>query len=57
MGNPIIKPAPRRTCEECIAIRERVSPPHLRRIHAKPALPSLPPTEADELRELIEMST
>jgi hypothetical protein len=54
MGNPIIKPAPRRTCEECIAIRERVSPPHLRRIHAKPALPSLPPTEADELRELIE---
>jgi hypothetical protein len=54
MGEPIIKPAPRRSCEECIAIRERVSPPHLRRKLPKPSLPPLPPTEADELRELMK---
>jgi hypothetical protein len=47
-------PPPRRSCEESLAFRATVSPPHLRRILPKPALPPVDgPTPAQELRQLL----
>jgi hypothetical protein len=43
---------PRRSCEECLAIRNEVSPPNPRKL-PRPALPNLPPNPATELRKAL----
>jgi hypothetical protein len=53
MATPRILPAPKRPDEESLAFRATVSPPHLRRVLPKPALPAAPPTPAAELRGLL----
>ena len=50
-SQPTILPAPRRTCEECLAIRAPFSQP---RKLPQPALPPAAPTPADELRPLLK---
>jgi hypothetical protein len=54
MAEVTLSPPPRRSCEESLAFRATVSPPELRRILPKPALPPLAgPTPAAQLRELL----
>jgi hypothetical protein len=54
MAEVTLSPPPRRTCEQSLAFRATVSPPELRRILPKPALPPLAgPTPAAQLRELL----
>lgn len=54
MAQVKLLPLPRRSCEESLAFRATVSPPHLRRILPKPALPPLPgPNPIQVLRELL----
>lgn len=55
MATPLICTEAKRTCKESLAFRATVSPPHLRRILPKPALPPLDgPTPAQLLRELLK---
>ena len=45
---------PRRSCEESLAFRATVSPPHLRRVLPRPALaPTVGPSPAAVLRQLL----
>jgi hypothetical protein len=52
MAKVKILPEPRRSCEECLAIRNKVSPPNPRKL-PRPALPNLPPNPATELRKAL----
>jgi hypothetical protein len=55
MAEARLLPPPCRSCEESIAFRATVSPPHLRRILPKPALPPVTgPTPAQQLRQLLQ---
>lgn len=55
MAEVKLSPTPRRSCEQSLAFRATVSPPHLRRILPRPALPpSTTPTPAQLLRQLLD---
>jgi hypothetical protein len=54
MAQVKLAPTPKRSCEQSLAFRATVSPPELRRILPKPALPPLTgPSPAAQLRELL----
>lgn len=55
MAEVKLSPPPRRSCEESLAFRATVSPPHLRRKLPRPALaPTVGPSPAQLLREMME---
>ncbi len=54
MATPLIRTEAKRTCEQSLAFRATVSPPHLRRRLPKPALPWVDgPSPAQVLRLLL----